>query len=150
ESQTAPEDYGSCWHGDLIAMMSEDYALYTGKTGSEPRDVTVRPAQASVASQPAATATSGATVSENLVTVSIPYYRCKPYIRKVVESILDQTHWELQLIVVNDGDDQPPWAELAHISDPRLVQFDLRANHGRYFADAVVLNAVDSPYFAVQ
>lgn len=85
-----------------------------------------------------------------LITVSIPYFRCQSYIRKAVESILAQTHRGLLVIVVNDGDDQATWGELTHIDDPRLIRFDLKANRGRYFADAVVLNTIDSPYFAVQ
>jgi glycosyltransferase involved in cell wall biosynthesis len=84
------------------------------------------------------------------VTVSIPYYRCRPFVRRAVESMLGQTHGELTVVVVNDGDPEPPWDELRHIDDPRLVRFDLEANHGRYFADAVVLEASDAPYFLVQ
>jgi glycosyltransferase involved in cell wall biosynthesis len=84
------------------------------------------------------------------VTVSIPYFRCKPYIRRSVESILGQTHTNLVAVVVNDGDEDAPWDELAHITDPRLVRFDLTENRGRYFADAVVLNATPDSYFLIQ
>jgi glycosyltransferase involved in cell wall biosynthesis len=84
------------------------------------------------------------------VTVSIPYYRCKPYIRSAVESILNQTYTNLRLVVVNDGDPEPPWDQLIDIDDPRLIRFDLPTNHGRYFADAVVLNATQDPYFLIQ
>jgi glycosyltransferase involved in cell wall biosynthesis len=84
------------------------------------------------------------------VTVSIPYFRCKPYVRRSVESILDQTHTNLLAVVVNDGDEDPPWDELAHIDDPRLVRFDLRENRGRYFVDAVVLNATPDSFFLIQ
>jgi glycosyltransferase involved in cell wall biosynthesis len=84
------------------------------------------------------------------VTVSIPYHRCRPYIRQAVQSILDQTHRILTVVVVNDGDPDPPWDLLADIHDPRLVRFDLGSNRGRYFADAVVLGATTSPYYLVQ
>jgi glycosyltransferase involved in cell wall biosynthesis len=84
------------------------------------------------------------------VTVSIPYHRCRPYIRQAVQSILDQTHRDLTVVVVNDGDPEPPWDLLADIHDPRLVRFDLGSNRGRYFADAVVLSATSSPYYLVQ
>ena len=89
-------------------------------------------------------------INDDRVTVSIPYFRCKPYICQAVESILGQTHKNLTLIVVNDGDEEVPWDLLAHIDDPRLVRFDLGSNHGRYFADAVVLNATTAPFFAIQ
>jgi Glycosyl transferase family 2/Methyltransferase domain len=67
-----------------------------------------------------------------------------------VRSVLSQTHTDLTVVVVNDGDPNPPWERLAHFDDPRLVRFDLPANRGRYFADEVVLEATRSPYFLVQ
>jgi glycosyltransferase involved in cell wall biosynthesis len=84
------------------------------------------------------------------VTVSIPYFQCKQYICKAVESILGQNHTNLTLVVVNDGDDNPPWDQLTYIDDPRLVRFDMRSNHGRYFADTVVLNATTDNYLVIQ
>jgi glycosyltransferase involved in cell wall biosynthesis/predicted O-methyltransferase YrrM len=82
------------------------------------------------------------------VTVSVPYYGCKRYIRQAVQSILAQSHRDLTVVVVNDGDPDPPWEPLADLDDPRLVRFDLDRNRGRYFADAVVLAATTSPLFA--
>src|SRR5262245_6669645 len=84
------------------------------------------------------------------VTVVITHYQCRAYIRQAVESILNQTHANLTLVVVNDGDPDPPWPELAHIGDRRLVRFDLSRNYGLYFAIQVVLAATDAPFFAVQ
>lgn len=84
------------------------------------------------------------------VTVSLPYFQCKQQVRRAVESILRQAHTDLTVVVVNDGDVDPPWDQLADIRDPRLVRFDLQSNHGRYFADAVVLNATEAPYFLIQ
>jgi glycosyltransferase involved in cell wall biosynthesis len=88
--------------------------------------------------------------AEEPITICIPYYNCIKYIRKSVESILNQTHANLTLIVVNDGDPQPPWRVLADIDDPRLIRFDLKKNHGRYFVDQVVLNATADKYLMIQ
>ncbi|RYE40750.1 MAG: glycosyltransferase [Hyphomicrobiales bacterium] len=84
------------------------------------------------------------------VTVSIPYFGCKHLLRRAVRSVLDQTFRDLRVVVVNDGDADPPWNVLADLDDPRLVRFDLPHNVGRYFADTVVLGASASPYFLVQ
>ena len=85
------------------------------------------------------------------VTACIPYYRGQRYIRRAVESLLGQTHYDLQVVVVNDGDQDAPWEPLAGIDDPRLIRFDLSRNHGGpFFANAVVVNAVASPWFLVQ
>jgi protein-L-isoaspartate O-methyltransferase len=69
---------------------------------------------------------------------------------RAVDSILAQTHSNLTLVVVNDGDASPPWDLLAHIDDPRLVRYDLGANRGRYFVDAVILAATPDPYLLIQ
>ncbi|MCB0112254.1 MAG: glycosyltransferase family 2 protein, partial [Caldilineaceae bacterium] len=97
--------------------------------------------------------TDGATTPASAppsVIVSLPYFRAKPYIARAVESILAQSYPHLTVVVVNDGDEEPPWPALAHLADPRLVRFDLAANQGRYFADAVVLAAGDAPYLLIQ
>ena len=87
---------------------------------------------------------------DHRVIACIPYYRCRPYVRRAVQSVLDQTHRDITVVVVNDGDPEPPWALLADIRDPRLVRFSLAANHGPYFANAVVLNATSARYFLIQ
>src|ERR1700692_1505713 len=84
------------------------------------------------------------------IVACIPYYDCRRYVRRAVLSLLSQTHSNITVVVVNDGDPKSPWSELADIRDPRLVRFDMTANHGPYFASAVVLNATTAPYFLVQ
>jgi glycosyltransferase involved in cell wall biosynthesis len=87
---------------------------------------------------------------DSRVTACIPYFRCKRYVRRAVESLLRQTHRDINVIVVNDGDPQQPWDQLAHIKDPRLICHSLEANHGPYFITAIVLNAISTPYFLIQ
>lgn len=88
--------------------------------------------------------------AQGLVLVSIPYYRNRATIRKAVESVLSQTYQHLVGVVVNDGDPDPPWKELLNIRDPRLIQFELPNNEGRYFADAVAIDAINAPFFLMQ
>jgi glycosyltransferase involved in cell wall biosynthesis len=78
------------------------------------------------------------------ITVSMPYLHasCKDYIAAAVTSVLDQSHADLTLIVVNDGaSPDSAWVPLEHVFDSRLIRFDLPDNRGRYFADAVTLAA---------
>lgn len=82
------------------------------------------------------------------ITVSIPYAHSRTTIRRAVDSVLNQTYRDLVCVVVNDGSPSP-WDELADITDPRLVRFDLSANRGRYFADSVTLAACQTPWFTV-
>jgi glycosyltransferase involved in cell wall biosynthesis len=89
-------------------------------------------------------------VPVNTVAVSIPYYGCPFGIRRAVDAVLAQTHKDLICVVTNDGDtERSPWPKLADIADPRLVRYDAPANRGRYFTDAVVLAATDTPWFTV-
>lgn len=84
------------------------------------------------------------------ITVALATYRCTPYLRRAVQSILGQTISNLTLVVVNDGDAESPWPVLADIDDARLVRVDLPTNRGLYVALTAVLNATAAPYFAVQ
>jgi glycosyltransferase involved in cell wall biosynthesis len=88
--------------------------------------------------------------SDRRVAACVPYYRCRSQVRRAVQSLLNQTHGDITVVVVNDADPKPPWDLLADIRDPRLVRFDLRRNHGPYFATAVVLNATSCPFFLIQ
>jgi glycosyltransferase involved in cell wall biosynthesis len=84
------------------------------------------------------------------VVVSVPYFRCRGYVHQALESVLGQTHENLTVVVINDGDPGPPWDLLADVDDPRLVTFDLPRNRGRYFADQVVLAATNAPFLLIQ
>jgi len=89
-------------------------------------------------------------VSSPTITVTMPYHGSPTTIERAVSAVLTQTHDDLRLVVVNDGDTAtPPWPHLADIDDDRLVRFDLPCNRGRYFADAVTLAACDTEWFAV-
>jgi glycosyltransferase involved in cell wall biosynthesis len=84
------------------------------------------------------------------VTACIPTFRCTMHLRDAVASLLNQTHRCLRVVVINDGDPEPPWPALADFADPRLLRFDLGENRGPYFALAVALAATPDPFFAVQ
>lgn len=84
------------------------------------------------------------------ITVSIPQYGCGQFIHRAVVSLLSQTYSNLLVVVVNDADRNFNWEQLSDIDDRRLVRFDLVANHGRYFADQVVLKATPDKYLLIQ
>jgi len=75
------------------------------------------------------------------VLVSIPTYKTPAgMLERAVKSVLAQTHRNLQVVVIADGpQDLDPLPK-----DDRLVVFQLRENHGTYFAQQVSLMA--SPY----
>ncbi len=89
-------------------------------------------------------------VSVGTVTVTIPYRQCGLYVTECVESILAQTYCDMRVIVVNDGDIPPADSFLGHLKDERMIVLSLGERRGRYFADAVVLEATSDDYVLVQ
>ena len=76
------------------------------------------------------------------ILVSMPLFKIPPEAaRRAIVSMLEQTHRDLKLLVVNDGDDVSVWEPFSDITDPRMLRLDLPVNRGRYFVDAVTLAA---------
>lgn len=84
------------------------------------------------------------------VTACIPHFGCRRYVSRAVESLLAQTYPWIRIVVVNDGDPDPPWREVAHVRDPRLTRFELQSRMGPYFALELARQATPDPYFLVQ
>jgi glycosyltransferase involved in cell wall biosynthesis len=93
---------------------------------------------------------TGARAVDRRVVACIPHFHCKAHIRRAVDSLLQQTHRDLTIVVANDGDRDPPWDELSSIQDLRLVRFEIKRNRGPFFATSVVLHATDAPYLLIQ
>jgi len=85
-----------------------------------------------------------------IVTVTMPYWNVGTDVRRAAESIVAQTYPHWRLVIVNDGDPQPPWRWLDHLDDPRIIRFDLTENRGRYFVDAVIFEACKPDLWALQ
>lgn len=55
------------------------------------------------------------------VTVAIPVYNGMPHIKQAVESVLTQTHENLELVIIDDGSSDGTTDYLQTIDDPRVV-----------------------------
>lgn len=82
-----------------------------------------------------------------MILVSMPYHGCPQTVRRAVLSVLGQSYRRIRLLVLNDGDDSSH-AALEGITDERLFIHDLKTSRGRYFADAIALEANPYPYFS--
>lgn len=78
------------------------------------------------------------------VTVAMPYYGCPDLVERAVRSVLAQTHRDLRLVVVGDGEEPP----LASVRDDRLVVYTLPENRGTYFALQLILEASPDQWHA--
>lgn len=75
--------------------------------------------------------------------VCIPYFGCPELVERAVRSVLDQTHRDLQLVVIGDGEPPP-----VRSRDTRLEVFTLSENRGPYFAQSVALAASPHGWYA--
>jgi glycosyltransferase involved in cell wall biosynthesis len=58
-----------------------------------------------------------------LISVVIPVYNGEKTIRETIESVLNQTFWDLELIVINDGSEDSTLEIVSNLKDPRLKVF---------------------------
>ena len=63
------------------------------------------------------------------VSIIIPAYNHEKYVGETVQSVLDQTFRDFELIVINDGSTDNTEAEVLKFKDDRL-QYYFQANHG--------------------
>ncbi|MDR8401573.1 glycosyltransferase [Paraburkholderia sp. USG1] len=84
----------------------------------------------------------------SLVSVVIPSYNHSRYIRSAVESVLTQTHSEVELIVIDDGSKDDSLDYLRSITDPRMTLVE-QANAGAHNAINRGLSIATGDYLAV-
>ncbi|SAL66480.1 glycosyl transferase family 2 [Caballeronia arvi] len=84
----------------------------------------------------------------SLVSVVIPSYNHSRYIRGAVESVLEQTHKDVELIVIDDGSKDDSLIYLRSVTDPRM-QLVEQANAGAHNAINRGLEMAKGQYLAV-
>lgn len=77
------------------------------------------------------------------VLVCIAYFGVPDLIGRAVRSVLAQTHTDLQLVVIGDGEEPP-----LDVKDERLEVHTLPYNRGPYFCQAVALAASRHEWYA--
>lgn len=78
------------------------------------------------------------------VTVAMPYYGCGELVQRAARSVLAQTHRDLRLVIIGDGQVPP----LGDLRDDRLVVYTLPENRGAYFAFQLILQASPDEWHA--
>ena len=84
-----------------------------------------------------------------LVTVIIPTYNAGPLLNKALDSILNQTHKELDIIVIDDGSTDGS-VDITYTRDPRVQYAGLHPNQGKSVAMNMGLDLAKGVYFALQ
>ena len=88
----------------------------------------------------------GKSGSEILVSIVIPCYNPTHFLRETVDSVLAQTHQPTEVIMVNDGTDQPDACELLGSLAPRVTRCIDQANLGPAAARNAGFRAANGQY----
>lgn len=84
----------------------------------------------------------------NKVSVVIPSYNHRVYIGKAIDSVLTQSHEDLELIVIDDGSSDDSLEYLREIKDPRYTLVE-QANAGAHNAINRGLDLATGNYLAI-
>lgn len=92
--------------------------------------------------------TSSVASSNNKVSIIMPVYNDEAYIADAIDSVLKQTHQNLELIIIDDRSNDESVRIAESFSDPRIKLFKLAANSGAAAARNVGLRNASGDYVA--
>ena len=69
-------------------------------------------------------------MNEPTVSVILPAYNCEKYIAQAIESVLQQTFTDLELIIINDGSTDKTESIILSFTDPRIIYLKNEINRG--------------------
>lgn len=79
-----------------------------------------------------------------MINILTPFYNSEKYLRTCVESILNQTHADFQLFLLDDGSTDNSSSIVESYTDSRIKLFHNKKNMGRGFSRNVLLDLSDT------
>ena len=83
------------------------------------------------------------------VSVVIPSYNHEKFISEAIQSVLDQTFQDFEIIITDDGSSDKTVEKIKKFNDPRIKLFQLDYNQGFYFAFKKCLEESCGDYIAM-
>lgn len=83
-----------------------------------------------------------------LVSVIMPAYNCVEFIKESIESVLNQTYTNLELVITDDCSTDATLEEIKKIHDPRIKLFKLDTNSGAAIARNNSIQKAQGDYLA--
>ena len=93
-------------------------------------------------------------MTENLVSVIIPAYNHEKYVQETIQSVIDQTYQNIELIIIDDGSKDNTWQkiqEMKDICEKRFVRvhFETKENEGVCKTLNLLLDNAQGEYVAL-
>lgn len=89
------------------------------------------------------------TTTHPLVSVFIPVYNAGEYLRPALESIINQTYQQIEIIIINDGSTDGCMSAITDIEDPRIIIID-QNNMGKAKALNNAMKIMKGEYWLIQ
>ena len=83
------------------------------------------------------------------VSVIMASYNHEKYVGQAVQSVLDQTYQDFELVIADDGSTDRTAAEVAKFADPRIKFFPFSQNRGQFVTTNHCLRQATGEYIAV-
>ena len=87
-------------------------------------------------------------ISKIKVSVVTPCFDNSKYIKETILSILNQTHNNLEIIVVDDFSDDDSVSIIKSISDPRIILIENNENKGAAYCRNTAIEKASGDYIA--
>jgi teichuronic acid biosynthesis glycosyltransferase TuaG len=82
----------------------------------------------------------------DLVSIIMPMYNAGRFVRQAVQSVLDQTHSNWELLIIDDGSTDDSFCQVRQFQDKRILMFS-QENRGVSAARNVALADMKGAYF---
>lgn len=83
------------------------------------------------------------------VSVIMPVYNAEPYLKKAIDSILDQTFGDFELIIIEDGSNDNSLSIIKEYRDERIRVFQNEQNKGVVYSRNLGLKKAEGSYIAL-
>ena len=87
-------------------------------------------------------------MTEPVISVILPAYNSENYVRQSINSILEQTYLNFELIIINDGSTDSTSKIIKSIKDPRIIYFENKINQGLIYSLNFGINIARGAFIA--
>lgn len=88
-------------------------------------------------------------LNQPLISVGIIAYNAENHINKAIDSVLNQTYNQLEIIIIDDGSQDSTFSLINEYNDPRIFIFKNRKNRGVAYSRNIYIENAHGEFLAV-